>query len=172
MRKSRRAFWGLFLIVVGAALLAKGLGSGIPAFDQIWPAILVLGGVAALVCYVLGDRRNPGQVFLGLAAALSGVFFFFITLGPLQYEHLGEWWPTFVLIGSVAWLGQWVATGFRDWGALFLALVALVIGGAGVAVALELLGPQTRESLPGLWPVLLIVGGLMVFLRAALGRRQ
>jgi drug/metabolite transporter (DMT)-like permease len=172
MRKSRRAFWGLVLIVAGVVLLAEGLGSEIPSFDQVWPAILVAGGVAALISYVLGDRRNPAQISLGLAATLAGVLFFFITVGPLEYEDLGAWWPAFVLIGSVAWLGQWAATGFRDWGALFLGLVALVFGAAGVAVALELLGPQTRESLPRLWPVLLIVGGVMVFLRAALGRRS
>ncbi len=172
MRKRRRAFFGLILIGIGTMLLLERVGAVIPGFDLIWPGIPVLGGVAALVSYLLGDRRNPGQVFLGTAVFLAGVLFFVITLGPLEYEDLGTWWPTFVLVGAVAWLAQWVATGCRDWDALFLSLVALVIGGAGVAVALELLGPLTRESLPTLWPVLLIVGGLMVFVRAVLGWRS
>jgi ABC-type multidrug transport system permease subunit len=50
--------------------------------------------------------------------------------------------------------------------------VALVVGGAGLAVTLQLLGPQTRELLPRLWPVLLILVGLMALLRALLGRRS
>jgi hypothetical protein len=77
----------------------------------------------------------------------------------------------FVLIGSVAFLALWVATRFRDWGAFFMALVALVVGAAGLAITLQLLGPQTRELLPQLWPVLLILLGLMTLLRALLGRR-
>jgi hypothetical protein len=172
MRKSRRAFWGLLLVVVGGVLLAEALGSEVPGFDQIWPALLVIGGLAALVTYLMGDRRNTSQVFLGLVAFLAGVLFFFITLGRLEYEDLEVWWPVFLLIGALGWLGQWAATRFRDWGAFFLAMVALVIGAAGMAVALELLGADTAGSLPRLWPVLLIVGGLMVFLRAALGRRS
>jgi drug/metabolite transporter (DMT)-like permease len=130
------------------------------------------GGLALLGGYIFGERRDPGRVFLGTAAALVGLVFFFVTLGPLEYGDLGTWWPVFVLIGSVAFLALWVATRFRDWGAFFMALVALVVGGAGLAVTLQLLGPQTRELLPQLWPVLLILLGLMALLRALFGRRS
>ena len=68
-------------------------------------------------------------------------------------------------------LAQWVAACFRDWGALFLALVALVVGGAGLAVTLQLLGPETSRLLPNLWPVILILVGLMMLLRALFGKR-
>ena len=162
----------LFLILLGAYLLLKELGIGIPDWDAIWPVFPFAGGLALLGGYVFGERRDPGRVFLGVAATLVGLAFFFVTLGPLEYQDLGTWWPVFVLIGSVAFLAQWIAAGFRDWGAFFLALVAFVVGGAGLAITLELLGPETRELLPNLWPVLLILGGLMALLRGLFGRRS
>ena len=162
----------LFFILLGVYLLLNELDIGIPGWDVIWPICPLAGGLAFLGGYMFGQRRDPGQVFVGTAATLVGVAFFFITLGPLEYHDLGTWWPVFVLIGSVAFLAQWAAARFRDWGAFFLALVALVVGSAGLAVTLKLLGPQTRELLPRLWPILLILAGLMVLLRALLGKRS
>ncbi|MDY7080026.1 MAG: hypothetical protein SXV54_24365 [Chloroflexota bacterium] len=171
MRK-QTIFPALFFILLGVYLLLDELGIGIPGWDVIWPVFPLAGGVAFLGNYIFGQRRDPGQVFLGTAATLVGLAFFFITLGPLEYRDLGNWWPVFVLIGGVAFLAQWIATRFRDWGALFLALVALVVGSAGLAVTLQLLGPQTRALLPKLWPVLLILGGIMELLRALIGKRS
>jgi hypothetical protein len=162
----------LVLILLGIYLLLAELNVGIPGWDVVWPIFPFAGGLAFLGSFVFGQRRDPGQVFVGTAATLVGLVFFFVTLGPLSYRDLTTWWPVFVLIGSAAFLAQWAAAGFRDWGALFLALVALVVGGAGLAVTLQLLGPQTVELLPRLWPVLLILLGLMVFLRALIGRRS
>ena len=162
----------LVLILLGVYLLLAELNVGLPGWDVIWPVIPFAGGLAFLGSFVFGQRRDPGQVFVGTAATLVGLVFFFVTLGPLSYRDLTTWWPVFVLVGSAAFLAQWVATGFRDWGTLFLALVALVVGGAGLAVTLQLLGPQTVELLPRLWPALLILLGLMVFLRALIGRRS
>ncbi|MFQ6100405.1 MAG: hypothetical protein ACE5OS_04130 [Anaerolineae bacterium] len=162
----------LFLILLGIYLLLQQAGIDIPGWDAIWPVFPFAGGLVLLGSYLFGERRDPGQVFLGTAAMLVGLAFFFITLGPLEYRDLETWWPVFVLIGSVAFLAQWAAARFRDWGALFLALVAFVVGGAGLAMTLKLLGPETRELLPNLWPILLILLGLMVLLRALLGKRS
>jgi hypothetical protein len=162
----------LFFILLGIYLLLDQLDIGIPGWDAIWPIAPFAGGLAFLGSYMFSQRRDPGQVLIGTAAALVGLVFFFITLGPLEYRDLDTWWPVFVLIGGIAFLAQWAAARFRDSGALFLALVALVVGCVGLAVTLELLGPQTRELLPRLWPVLLILGGLMVLLRAMLGKRS
>jgi hypothetical protein len=164
-------FLALALILLGVYLLLSQLGIGVPDWRGIWPVLPLAGGLALLGGAIFGERRDPGRVFLGTAAALVGLVFLFVTLGPLEYGDLSTWWPVFVLIGSVAFLALWVATRFRDWGAFFMALVALVVGGAGLAVTLQLLGPQTRELLPRLWPVLLILLGLMTLLRALVGRR-
>ena len=162
----------LVLILLGVYLLLNQLGIGMPGWDIVWPVFPFAGGLAFLGSYVFGERHDPGQVFVGTAATLVGLVFFFITLGPLEYSDLGTWWPVFVLVGSVAFLALWAASGFRDPGALFLGLVALVIAAVGLAVTLELLGPRTAELLPRLWPALLILLGLMMLLRALLGRRS
>ena len=168
MRK-RRVFLALVFILLGVYLLLDQLGIGIPGWDVVWPVLPLAGGLAFLGNYLFSQQRDPGQVFVGTAAALVGVLFFFVTLGPLEYSDLGTWWPVFVLIGGVAFLAQWAAARFSDWGALFL---ALVVGGVGLIVRLELLGARTAQLLPRLWPVALILLGLMVFLRTIFGRRS
>jgi hypothetical protein len=171
MRRKGSLVLAGFLILLGAYMLLNELDVGIPGWDVIWPAFPLAGGLALLGGYILGWQRDPGWVFLGTAATLVGVAFFFITLGPLEYRDLGTWWPVFVLIGGVAFLAQWAAARFRDWGALFLGVVALIIGGAGLTATLELLGPETSQILPSLWPVLLVLMGLMMLLRGLLRKR-
>jgi hypothetical protein len=172
MRSKGRIVLALFLIALGAYLLLERLDIGVPGWDVMWPVLPLAGGLALLGGYVFGERHDPDHVFLGTALTLAGAVFFFITLGPLEYSDLGIWWPVFVLIGGIAFLAQWAAARFRDWSALFLGLVALVVGGAGLAITLKLLGPETRELLPNLWPALLVVLGLMLLLRALFGRRS
>ncbi len=168
----KKAIGALLLILLGTYLLLNELGTDVPGWDAIWPVFPFAGGLTILGGYIFGQRRDPGQVFIGTAATLVGLAFFFITVGPLDYGDLGTWWPVFVLISSVAFLAQWAAASFRDRGALFLALVTLVVGGAGLAITLELFGPQTRELLPRLWPILLILLGLIALLRALSNRRS
>jgi hypothetical protein len=171
MRRKGSLVLAGFLILVGAYLLLDEVGISIPDWDVIWPVFPLAGGLALLAGHILGWWHDPSKVFLGTAAALAGVVFFFVTMGPLEYADLGNWWPIFILIGGVAFLAQWVAAHFRDWGALFLGMVALIIGGAGLIVALELLGPETSQMIPRLWPFLLVMAGLILLLRGLLRRR-
>jgi hypothetical protein len=162
----------ILLILLGVYLLLNQLGIGIPGWGEMWPVFPFAAGLIFLGQYIFGRRGDPGLVFLGIAATLVGVVFFFITLGPFEYADLSTWWPVFVLIGGLAFLGQWAAAGFRDWGALFLGLVALAVGAVAFALNLQLLGPGTQALLPRLWPVLIILVGLIALLRALVGRRR
>lgn len=172
MRKKGTVLLALLLIALGSYLLLSELDIGLPGWERIWPVLPLAGGLALFISYFFGSHRDPGRVFFGTAAALVGAVFLFVTLGPLTYEGLTTWWPVFVLIGSAAFLAQWAAADFRDWDALFLSLVTLCIGGAGSAITFQLLGPDTREILPQLWPIALILAGLMVLLRGLVGRRS
>jgi len=160
----------IFLILLGTFLLLNQFG--FLDWNVMWPVLPFAGGLAFLGSYIFGQRHDPDKVFIGTAATLVGLVFFFVTVGPLEYSDLNTWWPIFVLTGGVAFLAQWVAGRFRDGGALFLAIVGFVVGGAGLAVTLELLGPETRELLPRLWPVLVILGGLMILLRPLFRKRS
>jgi hypothetical protein len=172
MRKRGTVLLALLLILLGSYLLLAQLELGLPSWRVVWPVLPLAGGVALLIGPLFDPESDPDQVFLGTAAVLTSLVFFFITLGPLTYGSLGEWWPVFVLIGGVAFLTQWIAAGFRDWDALFLGLVALSVGAAASAIALQLLGPRTREILPRLWPIILILGGLIALLRGLLSSRS
>jgi len=172
MRDKGKILLALLLIVLGTYLLLTELGLGLPNWGAVWPLILFAGGIAVLVRFYLNPETDPDRVFFGTAAVLASLVFFFITWGPWTYRSLGIWWPLFVLIAGIALLAQWGAAGFRDWDALFLGLVALCVGGAAVAMTLELLGPNTREILTRLWPVLLILAGLMTLLRGLLAQRS
>ena len=172
MRKRGTLTLAVMLILLGAFLLLNELGVAVPGWDVIWPVFPLAGGLALLGGYIFGENREPGRVFVGTAATLVALVFFFITLGPMEYADLGTWWPIFVAIGGIAFLAQWMAARFRYWGALFLGVAALVVGGAGLPIKMNLLGEKTAELLPSLWPVLIVLAGVMLLLRGLLSRRQ
>ncbi len=171
MRNKGTVLLALLLIGLGGYLLVRELGLGVPEWGVIWPVLPLAGGIALLVGHFLDQNGDPDQVFLGTAALLVGGVFLFVTLSPLTYGDLEAWWPIFVLIAGIAFLAQWAAAGFTRWDALFLGLVSLGVGGVSLAIMLQLLGPNTRELFPRLWPALLILAGLVVFLRGVFGRR-
>lgn len=160
----------LLLILLGIYFLLDELGINIPGWDVLWPVFPFAGGLVFLGSYLFGHKRDPGRIFVGIAATLIGLVFSFVTLGPLEYQDIDVWWPIFIIIGGVAFLARWAAARFSDWNALFLAVAALAVGGMGLAVTLELFGPRTSEFLPSLWPVVLILVGLIMLLRSLLGK--
>ncbi len=172
MQRKGTVLLALLLIALGSYMLLAELGLAVLGWEYVWPLVPLAVGLLLLFGYLFEGRRDPERVFFATALILVGAFFLSITLGPLTYSGLSSWWPVFVLIGGVAFLAQWAAAGFRDWDALFLALVALCVGGAGLAITRQLLGPGTRELLPRLWPLALILAGLMALLRGLLGGRS
>jgi hypothetical protein len=171
MRKKGTVLLALALIILGCYLLLSELGVELPGWSHIWPAFPLFGGLALIIRFATNAQGDPDQIFLGAAAALVGAVFFLITVGPLTYGDLEAWWPVFVLIAGVAFLAQWAATGLRNRDALFLGLVALIVGTGALTITFQLLGPNTQEVLPKLWPLALVLVGLTVLLRGLLSRR-
>lgn len=174
MRERRGAILpGIFLILLGLWFLLDNLNFNIPNLGQLWPAFIIFGGLMALASYASRRPRDPGQVFAGVAALGIGAFFFLFTLNlPLPLRNLGRvsWddmavlWPGFVVIGGVAFLGQYLASRLKDGGALFMGLLALVVGLGAFLFTLGFLGPDLGRRLAQFWPVILIVIGLgMIF---------
>jgi hypothetical protein len=131
----------------------------------LWPVFPLIGGLAFLSQYFLNGRRDDGLVFVGVAAALVGAFFFAFTLGPLSFqEDMGRWWPVFVLIGAAAFFAQWLARP-RDLGLLVPAGLAFLVGGIALGVTLGALSSDLAAQIARLWPVLLILAGLVTIAR-------
>jgi hypothetical protein len=153
----------LFLILFGVWLLAQNLGVPLPAWDTAWPALPLFFGLAFLLQFVLGGRRDSGLVFVGVAAALVGVFFFAFTLGYYRWTDMDRYWPIFVLIGSAAFFGQWLAQP-RDRGLLVPAFLALAVGGVALPITLQAVNPALADVVIKFWPLVLVLLGLGMLL--------
>lgn len=161
----------LFLILIGVYALLVEFVPQAPSLEQLWPVLLIAGGVTLVVSYFRHHGEEHPRVFWGIFLTLSGLFLSLISLTDQNYAVLTTWWPAFVLIAGVSFLALWLAEGVREWGTLFLALVSLVFGGTYLAVNLQLLGPGTATEIRRLWPVLLILAGLVLFVRGVLGKK-
>jgi hypothetical protein len=163
---------GFILIALGLWFLAETLGVRLPGLGDLWPIFPLGFGIAMLVQYFVGGRRDEGLVFTGVTGALIGAFFFAITLGPLDWGDLGELWPVFPLIAGVAFLAQWLVRP-SERGLLVPAVGGLAVGGIGLLFTRNLLGEAAGQLIGNLWPVLLIVLGIGLLANYALsGRRK
>ena len=78
MQKRGTLTLAVVLILLGAFLLLNELGVAVPGWDTIWPVFPLAGGLALLAGYIFGQRHEPGRVFVGTAATLVALVFFFI----------------------------------------------------------------------------------------------
>ena len=169
----------LILILVGLYFLVRNLGVNLLDMDALWPIFPMGAGLLFLGGYVL-NRRDPGLVFLGLAATLIGAFFFLFTLGiPLpiagmqegvRWDDMDRLWPTFVVIGGLAFIALFIAEARHEWAVFSLGAIAVVVGCVAFLFTFGLLAGDIGLMLVKLWPVLLIVMGLVALLQALLGR--
>lgn len=150
----------IFLILLGAWLLARNLNVPLPGLSELWPAFPVFFGLACLVQFFLGGRRDDGLIFVGVAATLAGVFLFAFTLGYLRWAAMGVYWPVWVLIAGGAFLAQWLVRP-RDRGLLVPALLGLAVGGVALPLTLGKINPALAQAVEKLWPAALIVLGLI-----------
>lgn len=161
----------LFLMLIGTYALLVEFVPHAPSLEQLWPILLIAGGITLLVSYFRQKGRDHPRVFWGVFLTLSGLFLSLVSLTDQNYAVLATWWPAFVLIAGIAFLTLWLAEGIREWGTLLLALVSLIFGGTYLAVNLQILGPNTAAEIRRLWPVLLILAGLILFIRGVLGKK-
>lgn len=172
----------LVLILLGVFFLLSNIGVLEDLeldIDELWPAFVVLAGLAFLLQFLVGGTRDPGLVFVGTAAILLGLFFFLFTLNvelPFEFENLRgpiDWddsevlWPVYPLIGGVAFVA--LAIFGRDRGALGVGLVAIAVG--VIALPFTLGGGENWEEFARFWPVLLILVGAWQLLRHVFRRR-
>jgi O-antigen/teichoic acid export membrane protein len=169
----RTVYIALVLILVGAYFLLAQFDPTMPDLSRVWPAFLLAGGAVALASYFSGQQRDSSIVFAGTLLVLMGLFFFLVTMGSEDpdYSVLLTLWPVFIIMVGISFLAYWLSQGRRDWEALFLALVGLVFGGGCLAANLGLLSARATHELGNLWPVLLILVGLILLVRITLGKR-
>jgi len=97
-------------------------------------------------------RDRVGVVWAGLSLIGLGAAFLLA-----QSFGWGRIWPIFPLIGGLAFLGSYVATGFTDGGLAFVGTAATLIGLFFFGFTL---GVWEWADMGRLWPVFPIIGGI------------
>ena len=160
-KQQQTALWtGLGFIGLGVAMvLAQLIG-----WDRIWPLFPLLGGLAFLVGYIATGFRETGFVFVGVLAVLVGLFFFGFSLGFWEWDEMSRLWPIFPLIAGIAFGALFLAERARDVGTLGVGCVGVIVGIVGLAVTYG----YVAASVWRLWPVLLVLAGVLGLIGAVL----
>jgi hypothetical protein len=108
---------------------------------------------------------------MGTGALLTGLYLLLFTTGTYQWEEMDKMWPGFALIGGIAFLVLWLANRLRDPGILVPAVGGILAGLVGFSYTLGGLSEDRFRSIVDLWPVLLILMGVIILLRVLFGRR-
>lgn len=108
------------------------------------------------------NRSLPSQVILGVVVIAMGVLFLLDNVGVISFHHALHFWPmAFILFGALKMYDSRTSSGLLVGGGLIV---------AGIAMTMSRLG-YVYFSWQTLWPLLLIVVGASVLLRAAENRR-
>jgi hypothetical protein len=150
-------FGGLFLIGLGLWFLADNLLLDLPSLGYMWPIFPTLGGLGLVYSYLRDRDRDAAVLVPGIGGFLVGIFFFAITLGPLTWSDLVQWWPIFLLIGGIAFIATFVLGRQHGAGLLFLGTGNLLLG---IFFLLITLGPLRWRDMGTLWPAFPLIGGL------------
>jgi hypothetical protein len=163
-----QSIWpAVVLILFGLWFLAGNLGLSLPGLGRLWPFFIIIGGLVTLGSYVSGADRSPGQIFSAVTALGIGIYFLLFSLeltlpilGHFEWSRMAEFWPGFVLIGALALLAQFAATGFRRFELFLAGLLVLVVSIVAFAFTLDFLSQTLAQRLIVFWPVILILVGL------------
>jgi hypothetical protein len=148
------------VLIAGVVLICLGLVWGLAqwiGWEQIWPVFPLLGGLGFLAGWVASGFKEDGFVFVGIAAVLLGFFFFGFSLGFWEWGEMSELWPVFPGIGGIAFIALFLADPRHDPGSLVVGVIALLVGVVGLLINFGVLGRDVVR----LWPILLILGGLI-----------
>ena len=156
--RRRTATWGAILIVVGVVALLGALGIGNITMQNLWPLLVMAGGVAMLVGGITKEPRDTGNVWFGLLAILCGALFAWITLGPGEWSDLRTYWPIFPLFGAVAWVIAWLFD-TRQVSNIVAGVIAAAVAVIGYLYTEGRVGGGLVDSLATYWPLILVLLG-------------
>ncbi|MFH1085853.1 MAG: DUF5668 domain-containing protein [Chloroflexota bacterium] len=156
--RRQTATWGIILIVVGVLALLGALGVRPISMQNLWPLLMIAGGVAILISGFTKDPHDTGNVWFGLMALLCGGLFAYITLGAGEWSDLRTLWPIFPGMGAVAWLVAW-AVDLRQISNLVSALVSGAVAVVGYLYTTGRVEGSLIQSLATYWPLILVLIG-------------
>lgn len=144
---------GIILIVVGLVILGNNLELFHISFRIIWPWFLIIGGALFLIGW-MADRANYGLLMPASILLIYGFVFLYGAYG--EWGGMGSLWPFFLIGPGVGFLLMYFF-GKKEEGLLVPAGILLGLG------LIFLIGKGTMKFF---WPILLIVVGLLLLVKA------
>jgi len=161
--KTRFPFFGLFLIIVGSALLLKELDVLTFKWRFIWWGLLLLFGAFA---FIRGFSQNEkAKVFWGTVAFLFGLYFI---LRSVDYFIIGiiSFFPITLIIIGLAFL----LTSFTIPRSGIPVVFFFLFSGLGFAFLLEEHGHleswEIWDAIRTYWPLVLVLLGIIIIFQS------
>ncbi|MFQ5610999.1 MAG: hypothetical protein ACE5H9_02590 [Anaerolineae bacterium] len=120
-RDPGQVFAGVAALGVGAFFFLFTLNVPLPLgqigrvtwadMGALWPAFVIIGGIAFVAQYLASKLRDGGALFVGLAALAIGLIAFGFTLGfvgPDLGQLLANFWPVLLILVGLGLLLQYV----------------------------------------------------------------
>ena len=140
---------GLGLIFLGIVFLLENLNVIRFNFFQIWPVFVILGGVGFLLGFFI-NKKNYGLVMPGIILIIYGSLFMYCNI--MGWEYMQSLWPVFLLGPGLGFFVLYFL-GQHDKGLLLPGGILTVLGLLFIFRYFEYLR---------YWPVLLIIGGIVL----------
>jgi hypothetical protein len=154
---------GVVLVLIGLLFLLVS-NHLLLGWEHVWPLFPLLGGIFFLKLHA---ARKSGEVlFTGFALFLIGLFFLLFTFHILEWEKMHSLWPTFPLIGGIAFLAL-ASTREHPTSSLIVGIAAVLFAFVSYLHAGGVIGERVAEPFIRLWPLVLIIAGAVVFLKAS-----
>lgn len=153
----KRKITGVGLIVVGALFLFV-TNHILIGWEHVWPLFPIAAGVLLLRSF--GSRGGSSRLSAGLVGVLLGVFLLLFSVGILEWAQMSVLWPTIPFVVGLALLAGQYAQAER--GSVFLELGIVLFGIVAFLFTTETIGPRVAEPVVRLWPVVLIVAGVVI----------
>jgi len=152
---------GVILILIGVLILLHKFQVFYLDWGTIYPIVLMVTGLSFFV--LIKTRNDKGAVFPGTVFFLIGLFFFLRNNNWLDLYYFDEFWPVFLIIFGLAFLAVFVLKP-HDWGVLIPASILLFLGLVFFSNKMGWLSWGTQVTISRLWPVLLILIGVVIIL--------
>lgn len=169
-RAGRRArfsmsIMGLLLVGVGGLLLYESAGLGTARIPAALFAVIGLAavGVGLFARFALNGRRERGLAVIGVALIGWAAAVYLVWAGQLS---IGAAWPLAIVAVGVALLVAFAFERGHDRGVVLPALAVIVVGVVALPFGLGNVSPALMQSIALFWPVLLLIGAVLLLPRA------
>jgi hypothetical protein len=161
-KEQHKKVLGVVLVLIGLLFLFVS-NNLILSWKHVWPLFPLLGGIFFLKLYTV---RKKGEIlFAGISLFLVGILFLLFTFNILEWTRMHSLWPTFPLVGGVAFLAL-ASTREHPTSSLIVGIAAILFALVSFLHAGGVISGRVAEPFIRLWPLLLIIAGAVVFLKA------